>query len=98
MQSDEKIIQVRIDRGEFVYVAESLDLPIVTQADPLEELTDHSREAIALHLKVEDLGAIGLAVSPTIIATSELDAVAQCRDRAGVASRDVFGYLFTASA
>ena len=71
-----KTIQVRISRGEHHFVAECLDLPVVTQALTLDELTENIREAIGLHLEGEDLAALGLAANPTILATMELEAVA----------------------
>lgn len=67
---------MRISRGEHQFVAECLDLPIVTQAHTLDELTENIREAIGLHLQGEDLNALGLAPNPTILATMELDTVA----------------------
>ena len=69
-------IQVRINRGERQYVAECLDLPIVTEASTLEELTANIREAISLHLDGENLEELGFATNPTILATMELEAVA----------------------
>jgi predicted RNase H-like HicB family nuclease len=71
-----RTIQVRIFRGETKYVAECLDLPVVTEADTLDELASNIREAIGLHLEGEDLAELGLAPDPTILATMELDAVA----------------------
>jgi predicted RNase H-like HicB family nuclease len=71
-----RTIQVRISRGEPQFVAECLDLPVVTQAATLDELTENIREAIGLHLDGEDLAALGLAANPTILAALELDAVA----------------------
>ncbi len=71
-----RTIQVRIFRGERVYVAECLDLPVVTEAATLDELATNIREAIALHLEGEDLAELGLASDPTILATMELEAVA----------------------
>ena len=71
-----KTIQVRISRGEHHFVAECLDLPVVTQALTLDKLTENIREAIGLHLEGEDLAALGLAANPTILATMELEAVA----------------------
>jgi predicted RNase H-like HicB family nuclease len=70
------IIQVRIFRGEQQYVAECLDLPIVTQAATLDELAANIQEAVSLHLEGEDLGELGLAPHPTILASFELEAVA----------------------
>lgn len=71
-----RTIQVRISRGEHQFVAECLDLPVVTQAPTLDELTQNILEAIRLHLEGEDLAALGLAPDPTILATLELEAVA----------------------
>jgi predicted RNase H-like HicB family nuclease len=71
-----RIIQVRILRGEKQYVAECLDLPVVTEAPTLDELAANIREAIALHLEGENLAELGLVDDPTILATLELDAVA----------------------
>jgi predicted RNase H-like HicB family nuclease len=71
-----RTIQVRIFRGDARYVAECLDLPVVTEGDTLDELAANIREAVALHLEGEDLSELGLAPDPTILATMELDAVA----------------------
>lgn len=71
-----RTIQVRISKGERQFVAECLDLPVVTQASTLDELTANIQEAIGLHLDGEDLAALGIAEHPTILATMELEAVA----------------------
>ena len=71
-----RTIQVRILRGEKQYVAECLNLPVVTEASTLDELAANIREAVALHLEGEDLTELGLASDPTILATMELEAVA----------------------
>jgi len=70
------IIQVRIFRGERQYVAECLDLPVVTEAPTLDQLTANIQEAISLHLEGENLEELGLAPRPTILASMELQAVA----------------------
>jgi predicted RNase H-like HicB family nuclease len=67
---------VRIFRGERQYVAECLDLPVVTQAFTLDELAGNIREAVSLHLEGEDLAELGFSDDPTILATMELQAVA----------------------
>jgi len=67
---------VRIFRGERQYVAECVDLPVVTEAPTLDELTSNIREAIALHLEGENLAEMGLSKDATILATMELEAVA----------------------
>ena len=71
-----RTIQVRISRGDRQFVAECLDLPVVTQAFTLDELAVNIREAISLHLDGEDLAALGIASNPTILATMELESVA----------------------
>jgi predicted RNase H-like HicB family nuclease len=74
-----KVIQVRIFRGEKFYVAECLDLPVVTQAATLDELASNLREAIALHLEGENLADLGLVDNPAVLATFELDSVADAK-------------------
>jgi predicted RNase H-like HicB family nuclease len=71
-----RTIQVRITKGERQFVAECLDLPVVTQAATLDELALNIREAIGLHLDGEDLAELGFCSDPTILATMELEAVA----------------------
>ena len=67
---------MRITKGERQFVAECLDLPVVTQAATLDELAFNIREAIGLHLEGEDLSELRFSSDPTILATMELDAVA----------------------
>jgi len=61
-----RTIQVRISHGEHQFVAECLDLPVVTQAPTLDELAINIREAIGLHLDGEDLAELGFCPDPTI--------------------------------
>ena len=58
------------------FVAECLDLPVVTQAVTLDELAANIGEAIGLQLECEDLADLGFSSNPTILATMELEAVA----------------------
>ena len=71
-----RTIQVRIYRGDKKYVAECMDLPVVTQGETLDEVTANIQEAISLHLEGEDLAELGLAENPALIAMMEMDAVA----------------------
>ena len=71
-----RTIQVRITKGERQFVAECLDLPVVTQAPTLDELALNIREAISLHIEGEDLAELGFSSDPTILATMELESVA----------------------
>ena len=68
-----KIIQVHIYRGEKYYVAECLDLPVVTQGKTLDELAANLKEAIALQLEGENLANFDLAPEPSILANLEID-------------------------
>jgi len=56
------------------FVAECLEIPVVTQGATLDEVTANLREAVALQLEGEDLTEIGLVASPTIIVTFEMEA------------------------
>jgi predicted RNase H-like HicB family nuclease len=49
------------------YVAECLELPVITQGRTLDEVANNLREAIQLHLDDEDLAELGLAPDPTAL-------------------------------
>jgi predicted RNase H-like HicB family nuclease len=72
-----RTIQVRVFRREKQYVAECLDVPVVTEAPTLDELASNIQEAIVLHLEGEDRAELGLSANLTILATMELDADVQ---------------------
>jgi predicted RNase H-like HicB family nuclease len=55
------------------YVAECLEIAVVTQGRTLDETVKHLQEATALHLEGEDLTAFGLRQKPTLVLTMELD-------------------------
>jgi predicted RNase H-like HicB family nuclease len=57
------------------YVAECLELPVVTQGATLDEVAANLREAVALQLDGEDPAQWGLAPNPTLVATVELEAL-----------------------
>jgi predicted RNase H-like HicB family nuclease len=71
-----KIIQVHIFKGESQFVAECLDLPVVTQGKTLDELAQNLREAIAHQLEGENLADFGLADNLSILASFELEPLA----------------------
>jgi hypothetical protein len=62
-------IKAFIRKGERHYVAECLEIPVVTQGRTLDE-------AVALHLEGEDLAELGLAPNPTLIVTMETEPAA----------------------
>jgi predicted RNase H-like HicB family nuclease len=55
------------------FVAECMEIPVVTQGATLDEVSANLREAVALHLQGENLAELGLAASPSIIVTLELE-------------------------
>jgi predicted RNase H-like HicB family nuclease len=66
-------IKAFIRKGETYYVAECLDIAVVTQGKTLDETLANLQEAVALHLQDEDLAELGLAPNPTILITMELE-------------------------
>ncbi len=55
------------------YVAECLEIGVVTQGRTLDDTVRHLQEATALHLEGEDPAAFGLREKPTLVLTMELD-------------------------
>jgi len=49
------------------YVAECVEIPVVTQGETLDEVTRNLKEAVELHLDGEDLAEMGLAPNPTVV-------------------------------
>ncbi len=68
-----RTIKAYIHRGDSHYVAECLEISVVTQGTTLDETIANLEEAVALHLEGEDLAEIGLAPNPTLLVTLELD-------------------------
>ncbi|NTU50932.1 MAG: type II toxin-antitoxin system HicB family antitoxin [Candidatus Aminicenantes bacterium] len=58
-------------RSAGFYVAESLELALVTQGRSLDELLRNLRQAVRLHLEGEDPDEFGLTASPRIMVTYE---------------------------
>jgi len=68
-----RIIQFRVFRGEKYYVAECIDLPIVTQGKTLDEVVENIREAIELHLEGEDLEELEISPHFSVLINMELE-------------------------
>ena len=66
-------IKAIVRKGEEFYVAECVEVAVVTQGKTLDETVANLREAVALHLEGEDLSEIGLAPDPWILLTFELE-------------------------
>ena len=70
-----KIIQVKIYKGERYYIAECIDLPVVTQGKTLDEAVENIREAIDLHLEGENLEEWDILPDFSILANFELEPI-----------------------
>lgn len=69
-------IKANIYQGnESGFIAECVELPVVTQAETLDELMVNLQEAISLHLEDEDLASLGFAPNPPITVNYEMPSV-----------------------
>jgi len=67
-------VHVVVTRDRNWYVAECLELAVVTQGRTLDELVANLREAVALHLEGEDSANVGVVAEPRISLTYEVKA------------------------
>lgn len=65
-------IHAVVQRDEEAYVAECLEVAVVTQGRTVDELISNLQEAIALHLQGEDLETLGLSEKMDLVVTYEL--------------------------
>ena len=66
------IIQFIVHKGKKYYVAQGVELAIVTQGKTLDELAKNIQEAVSLHLEGEDLAELGLVKKPSVLVNFEL--------------------------
>lgn len=69
-------IKAFIRKGDKYYIAECLEIAVVTQGKTLDETITNLKEAVALHLEGENLIDFGLAPNPTLLVTIELEPLA----------------------
>ena len=67
-----KIIQFHIHKGDTHYIAQGIDLPIVTQGKTLDELTKNIQEAVDLQLEGENLSDFDLSPESSVLINLEL--------------------------
>ena len=72
-----RIIQVKIYKGQKYYVAECLDLPVVSQGKTLDEVVANIKEAIDLHLEGEDLRELDILPDFSILINLEIPTYAK---------------------
>lgn len=68
-----QVIQISIYKGENYFVAEGVNVPVVTQGKTYDELFKNLKEAISLFLEDEDLSRFDIQPNPAIIANFELN-------------------------
>lgn len=69
----QRTIKSFVRKSEDFYVAECIDIAVVTQGVTLEDVLTNLQEAVSLHLDGEDLAELGLAPNPSILVTLELE-------------------------
>lgn len=70
------VIQFHVYKGDKYYIAEGLDLPVVTQAKSLDKLAKNIEEAVSLHLADENPADYSLVDKPSVMLNMELDSLA----------------------
>lgn len=68
-------IHAVVFESEGQYVAECLEVGMVTQGRSLDETLTHIREALALYLDGEDMARLGLSPSPRLVLSFETPAL-----------------------
>lgn len=66
-------VKAYIYRGENYYVAECMEISVVTQGKTLDETVANLQEAVNLYLEGEDPSEYGLVANPTILVMMELE-------------------------
>ena len=69
-------IHAYVYKGEEYYVAECMEISVVTQGKTLDETIANLQEAVSLHLEGEDPSEFGLVDNPIILVTIELETIA----------------------
>ncbi|MGB6838407.1 MAG: type II toxin-antitoxin system HicB family antitoxin [Dehalococcoidia bacterium] len=65
-------INAFIHKGETFYVAQCVEIGVVTQGRTLDETVANLQEAVSLHMEGEDPADFGLVPNPTLLVTIEL--------------------------
>ena len=74
MKPLQKTINAIIRAGDASgYVAECVEIAVVTQGQTIDETVRNLREAVALHLEGEDAAEFGLRDRPTLVLTMEIE-------------------------
>ena len=66
-------IKVFVHKGGNYYIAECLEIAVVTQGKTLDETMANLKEAVSLHLEYEDPSDFDLVPNPSLLVTLELE-------------------------
>ena len=70
----QKTIKASLRSGdEKGFVAECMEIAVVTQGKTIDETIHNLREAVALHLEGENLADLGLQDRPVLVVTMEIE-------------------------
>jgi predicted RNase H-like HicB family nuclease len=69
------IIQFTISKDGKEFVAEGVNVPIVTQAKSFDDLTKNIREALDLFLEGREAKDLGFSEKPAVLANFEIPAI-----------------------
>jgi predicted RNase H-like HicB family nuclease len=68
-----RAIQIRVFPGEQSgFVAECLDLPVVSHGKTIDEALENVRQAFELHLEDEDTESLGISMTAPLLTTLQL--------------------------
>ncbi|MEK7263610.1 MAG: type II toxin-antitoxin system HicB family antitoxin [Bacteroidota bacterium] len=73
MQQLQHTIKAIISFGETHYIAECVEINVVTQGKTLDEVVSNLSEAVRLHLEDENLAELGLVHNPALLITMEVE-------------------------
>ncbi len=74
MRTQQQTVKAIIRPGdEGGFVAECVEIPVVTQGRTMDETIKNLQEAVGLHLEDEDLHELGFSRRPTLIVTMEVE-------------------------
>ena len=66
-------IKAYVTKGDTHFVAQCIDINVVTQGQTLDETVHNLQEAVALFLEGEDLAELGFADNPSLLITLEIE-------------------------
>jgi predicted RNase H-like HicB family nuclease len=66
-------IKAFVRKGDKYYIAECLEISVVTQGKTLDETVNNLKEAVALHLEGEDMSELDLVEKPMLLITMETE-------------------------